>query len=53
MTIYDRKCNATRYLEIKRFERVEKKKTIKAYLWLVTGMGLYMCLMLQIMRAAI
>ena len=53
MTLYQRKCNATRYLAIKRFEKVEKKKTIKAYLWLVTGMGLYMCLMLQIMRAAI
>jgi len=53
MTIYDRNCNATRYLAIKDMERREKRKVINAHLWLFTCMGLYMCLMVQIMRSVL
>ena len=53
MTIYDRKCNATRYLALKDWERQTKRKSINAHLWLFTCMGLYMCLMVQIVRAVL
>ena len=53
MTIYDRKCNATRYLALKQWERKQKRKSINAHLWLFTCMGLYMCLMVQIVRTVL
>jgi len=53
MTIYDRNCNATRYLAIKDMERREKRKLIRAHLWLVTGLGLYVCLAIQIVRVVL
>lgn len=51
MTMYDRKCNATRYLALKDWERQTKRKSIRAHLWLVTGLGLYVCLAIQIIRS--
>jgi len=53
MTIYDRKCNATRYLAIKDWERQTKRKLIRAHLWLVVGLGLYTCLAIQIVRSVL
>jgi hypothetical protein len=53
MTVYDRKCNATRYLAIKDWERRQARKSIRAHLWLVTGLGLYTCLAIQIVRAVL
>jgi hypothetical protein len=51
MTIYDRKCNATRYLAQKEFARLEKIKVIRAYLWAFTLTGLSTCLIVEIARA--
>jgi hypothetical protein len=51
MTIYDRKCNATRYLAQKEFTRLEKIKVIRAYLWALTLTGLSTCLIVEIARA--
>lgn len=53
MTIYQRKCNATRYLAIKDWERKQARKSIRAHLWVVTGLGLYICLAIQIARAVL
>lgn len=53
MTIYNRNCNATRYLAIKDMERREKRKKINAHAWVFTCMGLYICLAIQIVRAVL
>lgn len=53
MTIYDRKCNATRYLAIKDWERKQARKSIRAHLWLAVGLGLYTCLAIQIVRVVL
>ena len=53
MTIYERKCNATRYLAIKDMERREKRKVISVHVWVFTCIGLYMCLMVQIVRSVL
>jgi hypothetical protein len=50
MTIYDRKCNATRYLALKQWERKQKRKSIEAHLWLVTGLAFYTLIAIQIVR---
>lgn len=51
MTIYDKKCNATRYLEIKRFERAEKKKMLLANILCLSAVGLYVCACIQLVGA--
>lgn len=51
MTIYQRKCNATRYLEIKRFERAEKKKMLLANILCFSAVGLYVCACIQLVGA--
>ena len=50
MTIYDRKCNATRYLAFKEWQRQTKRKTIRANLWCITSTALFMCVLVQIAR---
>ena len=50
MTIYQRNCNATRYLAVKEWQKKDKRKKINAHLWLATGLALYVCLAIQIVR---
>lgn len=50
MTIYDRNCNATRYLAIKEWQKQTKRKTIRANLWCITSTALLMCVMVEIAR---
>jgi len=51
MTIYDRKCNATRYLALKRFEKNEKKKIRLANILCYGALGLYVCACIQLVGA--
>ena len=48
MTIYQRNCNATRYLETKRFEKGEKKKMLLARILCYSALGLYICACIQL-----
>ena len=50
MTIYDRKCNATRYLAIKEWERKQKRKSIESHGWLIVGLAFYTLIAIQIVR---
>lgn len=51
MNIYNRNCNATRYLEIKRFERAEKRKMFIANILCFGALGLYVCACIQLVGA--
>ena len=51
MDIYNRNCNATRYLEIKRFERAEKRKMLVANILCLSAVGLYVCACIQLVGA--
>lgn len=53
MNIYNRNCNATRYLETKRFERAEKRKMFIANILCFSALGLYVCACIQLVGAVL